>query len=590
MTSKSRWFRAFLLSVLCCCVSVARGGPKGTVSVKGLDDGTITIDGDFSDWPLSEFRQPTRQPPFPDARDSLSNDASGDHILFELDRVGYFNGTADCTTGPCGFTDDEPIDFGSAIYLASDTTALYVLGVFIDETLRGDRDTTEFGSGNFQNDGFELFFDALGDSTDIADELNNPPNRNFDGDQFDVIPNLDDMQITIGLNDDFPSPAGPGTIGARQHMERAGRADVLGGFGEGDPWEFFEDVVADGRNGPGGIYRDALTALAGPDIAARSYDDLRAAGAPNPEIEPNPGVVFPGYAVEAVIPFGFIPEFTPEHNMGFALFWRDVDDDDTINWADWTQNTEVPGSESLDGQPIGLFHTANWAQLQFEGDFPAQLLPGDADQDLDFDQLDLVKVQIAAKYLTGQAATWGEGDWNGAPGGSQDSPPVGDGIFNQLDIIAALGPAHYLTGPYAAIRPGGAPNDGQTSVGYDTGTGEVWVDAPAGAELTSINIDSAAGIFTGDPAENLGGSFDNDADNNIFKATFGSSFGSLSFGNVAQAGLSEQFVLGDLSVVGSLAGGGDLGDVDLIYIPEPSTLLMVTLAILSMLIPMRRCR
>ena len=44
------------------------------------------------------------------------------------------------------------------------------------------------------------------------------------------------------------------------------------------------------------------------------------------------------------------------------------------------------------------------------------LQAGDSDQDLDFDQLDLVQVQIAAKYLTGQPATWGEGDWNGAPG------------------------------------------------------------------------------------------------------------------------------------------------------------------------------
>ena len=43
------------------------------------------------------------------------------------------------------------------------------------------------------------------------------------------------------------------------------------------------------------------------------------------------------------------------------------------------------------------------------------------------------------------------------------------------------------------------------------------------------------------------------------------------FGNVAQAGLSEDFGAGDLTVVGSLAGGGDLGNVDLIYVPEPST-------------------
>ena len=211
----------------------------------------------------------------------------------------------------------------------------------------------------------------------------------------------------------------------------------------------------------------------------------------------------------------------------------------------------------------------------------ARLLAGDADQDLDFDQLDLVQVQIAAKYLTGQPATWGEGDWDGAPGGEPGDPPIGDGQFNQLDIIAALSSGVYLTGPYGAVAANGQANDGQTSVGYNAGTGEVWVDALAGSELTSINIDSATGIFTGEAAMNLGGSFDNDADNNIFKATFGSSFGSLSFGNVGTRGLSEDFVLNDLTVVGSLAGGGALGDVDLIYVPEPGALLMVLSALFS---------
>jgi hypothetical protein len=202
---------------------------------------------------------------------------------------------------------------------------------------------------------------------------------------------------------------------------------------------------------------------------------------------------------------------------------------------------------------------------------------------LDFDQLDLVLVQVAAKYLTGLAATWGEGDWNGAPGGSPGTPPPGDGLFNQVDIIAALTAGKYLTGPYAAIAPGGSRGDGQTSLIYNPTTGELAVDAPAGTQLTSINIDSAAAIFTGQSAQNLAGSFDNDSDNNIFKATFGSSFGSLSFGNVAQRGLSEQFVQNDLSVVGSLAGGGALGDVDLVYIPEPSSILLLALGVAAWL-------
>ena len=217
-----------------------------------------------------------------------------------------------------------------------------------------------------------------------------------------------------------------------------------------------------------------------------------------------------------------------------------------------------------------------------------KLEAGDADMDLDFDQLDLVQVQIAAKYLTGQVATWGEGDWNGAPGGEPGNPPPGNRLFDQLDIVSALGAGKYLTGPYGALQPAGQTGDTQTSVVYDARTGELSVDAPAGTELTSINIDSATGIFTGDAAQNLGGSFDHDSDDNIFKATFGSSFGGLSFGKVAQSGLSEPFVLGDLTVVGSLAGGGDLGEVNLVYVPEPTSALLLACGLAVAILRFRR--
>jgi hypothetical protein len=105
------------------------------------------------------------------------------------------------------------------------------------------------------------------------------------------------------------------------------------------------------------------------------------------------------------------------------------------------------------------FGAANiWSSGEFVQDLRAlrgQALPleaGDADQDLDFDQTDLVQVQVAAKYLTGQPATWGEGDWNGAPGGSPGNPPTGDGRFDQQDIVAAMQAGNYLQGPYAATQ------------------------------------------------------------------------------------------------------------------------------------------
>lgn len=59
---------------------------------------------------------------------------------------------------------------------------------------------------------------------------------------------------------------------------------------------------------------------------------------------------------------------------------------------------------------------------------------GDSDGNGQFDQEDLVLVLQAGKYMTGQAADWGQGDFNG------------DGLFNQLDISTALQAGTYLQG------------------------------------------------------------------------------------------------------------------------------------------------
>lgn len=220
------------------------------------------------------------------------------------------------------------------------------------------------------------------------------------------------------------------------------------------------------------------------------------------------------------------------------------------------------------------------------------LQAGDADQDLDFDQLDLVRVLQSAKYLTGEAATWGEGDWNGAPGGNRGEPPAGDGLFNQLDIVTALESGTYLAGSYTAIAPNGTLGDEHVSIVYNARTGEVAIDAPTSQELTSINIDSADGIFTGDPPLGIGGSIDpGPSDHNIFKATFRATFGDHSFGHVAQTGLTQEFVANDLTVIGSFVGPVPFDDVDLVYIPVPEPTALVLLCVgLSALGAMRRQR
>ena len=256
----------------------------------------------------------------------------------------------------------------------------------------------------------------------------------------------------------------------------------------------------------------------------------------------------------------------------------DISEDFVLVGASQTDGACAGGNESTAKCNSGSAYVFEVPPLPTEPPPSPQLQAGDADQDLDFDQLDLVKVQIAAKYLTGQAATWGEGDWNGAPGGEPSDPPTGDGLFNQFDIIAANLAGTYLQGPYAAITDHGSAGDGQTSLVYDRTTGNLSIDAPAGIELTSVNITSQSGRFRGDSPAVLDGAFDNFANDNIFKATFGGSFGSISFGNVLEPRIERSALVNDLSAIGSLAGGGDLGDVDLVYVPEPSSLVMLVVA------------
>lgn len=471
------WLICWTVSVVFLSTTSVSAGPHGTVVIPRVPDGKITIDGSLSDWPLGSYTTPSRQPEFPEGRDSVDGtDALGDHILFELERADYF-GAPSCNVGDCSITNNEPIDFGSTIYMAYDSNALYFMGVFLDDIVRSDLDTTEFGGANFLNDGFEIFLDVLNDTDDNTVEFANPPWSNFD----DAEPNLDDLQLTFGVNENFPS-------GARQQITRTGRPELQGGDGPGEPWTDFLAVIAEEINGPGGVYRDALTAF-GQDIAATLHDDMRAIGAPNPEIADNPDVTFPGYVMELAMPFGFADldgdgaaddDFVPAlgRKMGFQLFWNDFDADEEgailrIKWSqgpgiftglDWGEiefgaaigpDGDYNGNGELDAGDLDV-HTQFIKDGDLAGDVNGDGVTntddraawtetlqnsylGDSNFDGEFSSSDLVTVFTPGKYESGAMATYAEGDWNG------------DMEFNSSDLVAAFGVGGYELGPRAAV-------------------------------------------------------------------------------------------------------------------------------------------
>lgn len=331
-------FLSLLAAVIGGLTLGAIAGDIGVIVVRPLAEGaSITIDGQFSDWPLDQFQEPSVQPLWPEAQDWDTSDARGDYVIYDPDRAGFFNFERGSTE------DDDNLDFEASTYFAYDSEFLYVVSVFIDDDIEVLRDTSAFGSQPYQNDGLEFFFDSKNDSIDdCISDLGFPA---IDDEE----PNLDDFQVGTGVNDLF-DPVLPGGVGAVQGIIRSGDRDLLG---SGD----FSD----------GTYQEALEATEGPDIAAMLFDDLRAAGAPNPMIAENPGLTFPGYTVELRIPFGVVDGFTPDHLVGFTVFWRDWDEEGAQGaFIDWAQSSTASGCLTNEGVITDIFFAPNWGALEFD--------------------------------------------------------------------------------------------------------------------------------------------------------------------------------------------------------------------------------
>ena len=190
-----------------------------------------------------------------------------------------------------------------------------------------------------------------------------------------------------------------------------------------------------------------------------------------------------------------------------------------------------------------------------------EAIPGDANRDREFNSTDLLTVFQVGNYELGIVSGWSDGDWND------------NALFESGDLVEALQTGTYEQGPQAAIFTAAAPSEGEIVLEYDPQTGDIVVDSE-NQILTSFQLTSEENIFTTGHGESLNGIFDVDRADKIFKLNV-DGFSELRLESLAPAGLSEDFLLTDLSIDGSLLGGGGLENVRLSMVPEPSGLLIL---------------
>ena len=191
----------------------------------------------------------------------------------------------------------------------------------------------------------------------------------------------------------------------------------------------------------------------------------------------------------------------------------------------------------------------------------ADLLPGDANRDYHLDESDFVFAMKAGKYETGDDAEWAEGDWND------------DGLFNSSDHLLVFTSGQYRSGPYSDaagdpvsdLKPLSNGERGDVTLYYDSTNGDLRV-ATVGSDalVTTIQIRSASNQFTEDPGNGLAGLFDVDFSTDT-RSFFGpSGHDSYVFRGALPIDMPLDALRSDLTVDGSLFGGGGLGAVRLI--------------------------
>ena len=201
------------------------------------------------------------------------------------------------------------------------------------------------------------------------------------------------------------------------------------------------------------------------------------------------------------------------------------------------------------------------------------LTPGDANGDFRVTPADLAAAQPNFNQPTGSTLPrWAGGDW------------TQDGRVDADDLLAA-----------SPFRDQGestpdSPEIQDIAAGvvvYYEATGRILLGVDPTATIDSFKIDSVSGIFSA-AAPNLPGlsDFTTDSDHRVAQNFFAAPLatGLFDLGNVAAAGLSQEFVFSDLSALfGTTGRANQVPALIYVAIPEPSALGLLALPALALI-------
>jgi len=211
-----------------------------------------------------------------------------------------------------------------------------------------------------------------------------------------------------------------------------------------------------------------------------------------------------------------------------------------------------------------------------------EALPSDANLDGRFDFEDLVQIFSTGgpKYSDGdnQNTTWDEGDFDD------------DFDFEFEDLILAFGTYGQYYGdplPYGAeesLAEQGGEAAAEVALVYDARSGNLALES-GGNQLSTIAIESAGEMLlaSAESQSLLGGLADVNS-SEIFGKLDPSGISDLDFGAALPAGLTRAMLADDLTVNGSLVGGGFVGGYSLVYVPEPGTLALAFAGLILLLL------